>query len=89
MSNLSPSTLPPNGGSWHDMAEDLLSRFPKLDRAELLKDVVAHCFFDRRYGTKREEWAACDMLNEIQRMAIKSLTGTSPKESQEDAKEKL
>ena len=48
------------------MAEDLLARFPGMDRAELLKKMVAGCFFDMRFGNKREERAACDFLNEVQ-----------------------
>ncbi len=60
-------TLPKS--EWRDLAEDLLSRFPDVDRAELLKDVLAHCFFDMRFGNKREERAACDFLNEVQNIA--------------------
>ena len=58
------STLPAK--EWSELAEDLLSRFPGVDRAELLKRMVAHYFFDMKYGNKREERAACDFLNEVQ-----------------------
>lgn len=63
------STLPKK--EWRDLAEDLLAQFPGADRAELLKDVVAHCFFEMKYGNKREERAACDFLNEVQRIAVR------------------
>ena len=56
---------------WSELAEDLLGRFPGVDRAELLKDMVAQCFFEMRYGNKREERAACDFLNEVQHKAAK------------------
>lgn len=64
------STLPPKEN--HELAEELLARFPAVDRADLLKDLVASCFFDMRHGNKREERAACDFLNELQRLAIRN-----------------
>ena len=67
--DVTKSTLPRK--EWRDLAEDLLARFPGLDRADLLKSVVAGCFFEMKYGNKREERAACDLLNEIQRLAIR------------------
>lgn len=66
--DVTKSTLPSK--DWHVLAEDLLARFPGVDRAELLKKMVAHCFFEMRYGNKREERAACDFLNELQHIAI-------------------
>lgn len=56
----------------HELAEDLLARFPGTDRAELLKDMVALCFYWMRWGNKREERRACDFLNEVQRIAIRN-----------------
>lgn len=56
----------------HELAEDLLARFPGVDRAELLKDMVSICFYWMRWGNKREERAACDFLNELQRIAIRN-----------------
>ena len=58
---------------WQELAEELLQRFPGVDRAELLKTMVAGCFFDMRHGNKREERAACDFLNEVQHQAVKQL----------------
>lgn len=60
----------------HELAEELLARFPDMDRAELLKDVVALCFYWMRWGNKREEKQACDFLNELQRMAIRNRNAT-------------
>ena len=56
----------------HELAEDLLARFPGTDCAQLLKDMLALCFYWMRWGNKREERSACDFLNEVQRMAIKN-----------------
>lgn len=67
--DVTKSTLPKK--EWRDLAEDLLARFPGVDRADMLKSVVAGCFFEMKYGNKREERAACDLLNEIQRIAIR------------------
>ncbi len=69
--DVTKSTLPKK--DWQQLAEDLLSQFPGVDRAELLKDLVAGCFFEMKYGNKREERAACDCLNEVQRLAIRNL----------------
>lgn len=55
----------------HELAEDLLSRFPGIDRAELLKRMVAYYFFEMKHGNKREERAACDFLNAVQEKAIR------------------
>jgi hypothetical protein len=63
------STLPPKEN--HELAEELLARFP-VDRAELLTDMVSLCFYWMRWGNKREERAACDFLNELQRIAIRN-----------------
>ena len=70
ITDVTKDTLPKNK-DWSDMAEDLLARFPGVDRAELLKKVVAGCFFSMRFGNKREERAACDFLNEVQVEAYK------------------
>lgn len=67
--DITKSALPPKEN--HELAEDLLARFPGIDRAELLKDVVALCFYWMRWGNKQEERSACDLLNEIQRIAIR------------------
>ena len=68
--DVTKSTLPKNKG-WNEMADDLLARFPGVDRAELLKQMVAHYFFEMSYGTKAGERAACDFLNELQVKAHK------------------
>ena len=57
---------------WHELAEDLLAKFP-VDRAELLKDLVAYYFVELKHGNKREERAACDLLNAVQRIAVRKL----------------
>jgi hypothetical protein len=57
---------------WHELAEDLLARFPGVDRADLLKDIVAYYFVELKHGNKREERAACDFLNSVQRIAIRN-----------------
>lgn len=67
--DVTKSTLPSK--EWHELAEDLLARFPGVDRGALLKDVIAHCFLDMKFGNKREERAACDFLNMVQRYAIR------------------
>lgn len=72
MTDVIKSTLLPKEN--HELAEDLLARFPGADRAELLKSMVASCFFDMRHGNKREERAACDFLNEVQRQASKLMS---------------
>ena len=71
------STLPPKEN--HELAEELLARFPKVDRAELLKDMVGLCFFWMRHGNKREERAACEFLNELQRIAIRNTVDSKSK----------
>lgn len=52
-------------------AEELLAKFPGVNRAELLGHVTALYLMDFRYGNKREERAACDFLNLLQAEAIK------------------
>lgn len=64
------SALPPKEN--HELAEELLARFSGVDRAKLLKDMVALCFYWMRWGNKREERQACDFLNEVQRIAIRN-----------------
>lgn len=64
--------------TFNDHAEDLLARFPGTDRAKLLKTVVALALMDTRYGNKREERAACDLLNLVQAEAVKQLNEAKP-----------
>jgi len=70
--DVTKTSLPPKEN--HELAEELLSRFPKVDRSELLKDMVSLCFYWMRWGNKREEKQACDFLNELQRIAIRNST---------------
>ena len=65
------STLPKKEN--HELAEDLLARFPGVDRAQLMKDMLALCFYWMKWGNKREERAACDLLNECQRIAARNI----------------
>jgi len=67
--------LPPKEN--RDLAEDLLARFPGVDRGELLKKMVSCAFFDMRHGNKREERAACDLLNLVQAEAVKQLKASA------------
>lgn len=69
--DVTKSTLPPQ--TYGEMAEELLARFPGVDRAELLKEMTAHYFRVRRWGNKREERAACDFLNDVQEYAVLQL----------------
>ena len=71
MSDMIKSNLPRK--EFHELAEDLLMQFPGVDRAALLKDVIGGAFFEMKYGNKREERAACDFLNEVQKRALKHL----------------
>lgn len=64
------------GGTALTSAEDLLSQFPNLDRAELLKHLTALYIIDFRHGNKREERAACDFLNLMQSEAVKQIKKT-------------
>lgn len=64
------SQLPPKEN--HELAEELLAKFPGVDRAGLLKDMTTMCFYWLRWGNKREERQACDFLNELQRIAIRN-----------------
>jgi len=59
--------------TFHEHAEEMLAHFAGLDRADLLKTIVALTIMDMRYGNKRQERAACDLLNLIQEQAIKQL----------------
>ena len=59
--------------TYADQAEELLARFPGVDREKLLKQMIAHYFFDFRFGNKREERAACDFLNDVQEYAAGQL----------------
>lgn len=63
--------------SFLDHAEDLLAKFPGVDRSKLLKSVVALGLMDVRYGNKREERAACDLLNLVQEEAVKQLKASA------------
>lgn len=66
----------PEGKSktFSDHAEEMLAHFAGIDRAELLKTIVALTIMDMRYGNKREERAACDLLNLVQAEAVKQLS---------------
>ena len=55
----------------HQLADELLARFPGVDHTEILKDLIAHYFREMRWGNKREERAACDFLNEVQKIALR------------------
>ena len=59
--------------SFNDHAEELLARFPNVDRAKLLRTLTALYLMDVRYGGKREERAACDFLNLMQAEAVKQI----------------
>jgi hypothetical protein len=64
--------MPPSGAkTFGAQAEELLGKFPDVDRAELLATITALYLMDFRYGNKREERAACDFLNLLQAEAIK------------------
>lgn len=65
----------PEGKSktFNDYAEEMLAHFAGIDRAKLLKTIVALTIMDMRYGNKREERAACDLLNLVQAEAVKQL----------------
>lgn len=75
ITDLSRGTPLPEGKSktFADHAEELLAHFAGIDRADLLKTIVALTIMDMRYGNKREERAACDLLNLIQAEAVKQL----------------
>lgn len=62
-----------NSKTFLDHAEELLAKFPSVDRAELLRQVTGSYLMDFKYGNKREERAACDFLNLLQAEAIKLL----------------
>lgn len=66
------STMPASSGKTYlDHAEELLAKFPGVDRVELLRQVTASYLMDFKYGNKREERSACDFLNLLQAEAIK------------------
>ena len=75
VSDVIKSTLPKKEN--HELAEELLTRFPAVDRADLLKSMVSLCFYWMRWGSKREERQACDFLNELQRIAIRDSKPTT------------
>lgn len=60
-------------------AAELLANFPGVDHAELLNTVVALALMDVRYGNKREERAACDLLNLVQEEAVKQINRKAEK----------
>jgi hypothetical protein len=55
----------------------MLAHFAGIDRADLLKTIVALTIMDMRYGNKREERAACDLLNLVQSEAVKQLKASA------------
>ena len=79
ITDLSRGTPLPEGKSktFADHAEELLAHFAGIDRADLLKTIVALTIMDMRYGNKREERAACDLLNLIQAEAVKQLKASA------------
>ena len=78
LTDLSRGKPLPEGKSknFNDYAEEMLAHFPDIDRAELLKTIVALTIMDMRYGNQREERAACDLLNRVQAEAAKQLQTT-------------
>ena len=85
ITDLSRGNPLPEGKSktFNDHAEEMLAHFAGLDRAKLLRTIVALAIMDMRYGNKREERVACDLLNLMQAEAVKQL-----KASAESANEK-
>ena len=70
--DITRSTMPTSkSATWRDHAQELLDRFPGVDRSELLVYLTASYMMDLKYGNKREERAACDFLNLLQVEAIK------------------
>ena len=76
----------PRHRTYGDDADDLLNQFPGVDKSDLLNTIVALTLMERKYGNKREERAACDLLNLVQAEAIKQLAkaGTIPPSPQLD-----
>lgn len=60
-----------SAATFRDHAEELLAKFPGVDRGELLAHLTASYLMDFKYGNKREECAACDFLNLLQAEAIR------------------
>ena len=60
-----------------DQAEELLAKFPGVDRSNLLRHITALYIMDFKYGDKREERAACDFLNLLQEEAVRLLAKDS------------
>jgi len=75
MTDVIKSTLPKKEN--HELAEDLLAQFPGLDRAQFSKDMLALCFYWMRWGDKQQERAACEFLNEFQRIAKRNVERAS------------
>ena len=68
------STMPPsNSKTFLDHAEELLAKFPSVNREELLRHLTASYLMDFKYGNKREERSACDFLNLLQAEAIRQM----------------
>jgi hypothetical protein len=70
------STLPPKNNN--ELAADLLARFPGVDSNVILLELISTAFYNMRYGNKREERAACDLLNEVQFVANKIMKRNTP-----------
>lgn len=78
--DITRSTMPESKSkTFRDHAEELLTRFPGVDRAELLGKVTALYLMDFKYGNKREERAACDFLNLLQSEALNLLQSEAVK----------
>ena len=61
-----------------DDAEELLARFPGVNREKLLVSIIAvYGFMNMRYGNKAEEKEACDFLNFVQEQAALQLKRTA------------
>lgn len=71
--------------TYWDHAEELIAKFPGVDRNKLLVQLTASYLRDFKYGNKREERAACDFLNLLQAEAIKLLP-PEPKSQTQDPK---
>lgn len=70
--DITRSTIPPSKAmTFLAQSEELLAKFPGVDRSDLLRSMTALYLMDFKYGNKREERAACDFLNLLQHEANK------------------
>lgn len=68
MSDVIPSTLPKDKTPL-DLADEMIARFPNMDRNEVMRRMIAGYFLDFRHGNKREVRAAAEFLNYFQDLA--------------------